>query len=163
MEMGACKIRFAAEFDLVEPERFREMDARKVDVAEKLRVGKVADAVELRSAKIRGSGELRIPKRDFGGELGIPEICVVKNPAVETGEGCKSRFTHRDFLLANSEFSCQPWKLRTGLCTKFGVSDPLPPSAALPLKRGRITFVDFAGFSVPLVRGTARAAAQPRA
>jgi|SRR5215510_2385397 len=30
--------------------------------------------------------------------------------------------------------------------------DPLPPSAALPLSRGRITLVDFDGISVPLSR-----------
>src|SRR5262249_28068891 len=41
----------------------------------------------------------------------------------------------------------------------------LPPSAALPLERGRITFADFAGFSVPLVRGslTANLGAKPAA
>jgi exosortase K len=42
-----------------------------------------------------------------------------------------------------------------------GVSDPLPPSAALPLTRERLTFA-LAWISLPLVRGRARALASAR-
>jgi hypothetical protein len=34
--------------------------------------------------------------------------------------------------------------------------DPLPPAAALPLERGRITVVDFTGVSVPFREGDGR-------
>jgi len=43
-----------------------------------------------------------------------------------------------------------------GFAQKFGVSDPLPPTAALPLFKGENALIDVAGVIVPLTKGDGR-------
>jgi len=43
-----------------------------------------------------------------------------------------------------------------GFAQKVGLSDPLPPTAALPLFKGENALVDIAGFIVPLTKGDGR-------
>ena len=43
-----------------------------------------------------------------------------------------------------------------GFAQKVGMTDPLPPSAALPLREGENTLPDSDGFNVPLTEGDER-------
>src|SRR2546422_5187111 len=82
-EVHSCKNGFAGKSDVVEPHRFAETRAGKIDIVQKLRAREIGGTFEIHSPEVRFPVELRVAKAHLTREPGTAEIGVLKLFSVE--------------------------------------------------------------------------------